>query len=65
MITCSKCGKVVNSGEEREHSSELFCEDCYIDAVSPPVRKMYYENCASNFMLRLKDSYSVREQQYH
>ncbi|MCP4110542.1 MAG: hypothetical protein GY749_34310 [Desulfobacteraceae bacterium] len=39
MTTCSKCGKVVNSGEKREHSSELFCEDCYIDAVSPRFAK--------------------------
>ncbi len=65
MMTCSKCGKSVSRGDKREHNSEVLCEDCYIDAVSLPVRKMYYENCGSNFMLRLKKSYSVGQQQYH
>jgi hypothetical protein len=43
---------------------KVFCEDCYIDAVMPKMPKAHYDN-DSEFMNRLKDSYSVRKQQYH
>jgi len=64
MANCDKCNKSVNQGEEMELGSQVLCEDCYIDAVSLPVRKMYYES-SSNFMMRLKDSYIACPQQYH
>ncbi len=64
MTSCQKCKSSISTGEEREHNSNILCEDCYIDLLLPPVRKMHYENNAS-FMLRLKDSYIACPQQYH
>lgn len=34
-MECKKCKTVIPRGEEREHNSELLCEDCYIDVLSP------------------------------
>ena len=65
MKHCDTCGKAIDDGEDREHNSKICCEDCYIDAILPPVRKMYYENDASEFMRRLKDGYIVIPQRYH
>ncbi len=42
----------------------MLCEDCYIDEVMPKMPKAHYNN-DSEFMNRLKDSYSVHPQQYH
>ncbi len=65
MIKCDKCDELVSCGEEREFNARVLCEDCYIDAISSPVRKMWYDNDPSGFMLRLQDSYSAHQQQYH
>jgi hypothetical protein len=34
-MECYKCKAVIPNGEEREHKGEMFCEDCYIDILSP------------------------------
>lgn len=34
-IKCLKCKAVIPNREEREHKGEMFCEDCYIEAISP------------------------------
>ncbi len=65
MVKCNRCGRVVNGDDEYRHHLEVLCEDCCIDVLVPRVRKMYYENCGHNFMLRLKDSYIARPQQFH
>jgi hypothetical protein len=57
MAKCDKCNIKIVNGEERDLNFRVLCEDCYIDAVLPPVRKMCYENDSSEFMRRLKDSY--------
>jgi len=44
--------------------TKILCEDCYIDEFMPKMPKAHYDNDAE-FMNRLKDSYSVRKQQYH
>ncbi len=65
MTTCAKCKQAIEDGEEMLHNSLVLCDDCYLDAVLPRVRKMYYENEPSEFMRRLKDSYSMHPQRYH
>ena len=33
---CSKCGKTLEKNECYEHQGKVFCEDCYMDILSPP-----------------------------
>lgn len=33
---CEKCGDVIQEGEERRHHEQILCEECYMDALSPP-----------------------------
>jgi hypothetical protein len=34
-MDCDKCGSTVESGDERNHQNQIFCEDCYMIALSP------------------------------
>lgn len=34
-MKCDKCKVTIASGEERDHQSQTFCEDCYMIALSP------------------------------
>ena len=34
-MQCQKCGTAIEAGEEREMHGQTFCEDCYMDALSP------------------------------
>jgi len=37
MVTqCAKCGKTIEKQQGYEHHGAIFCEDCYLDIVSPP-----------------------------
>jgi DNA-directed RNA polymerase subunit RPC12/RpoP len=33
---CSKCGKTLEKHQCYEYQGNLFCEDCYMDILSPP-----------------------------
>ncbi|MDY6851902.1 MAG: hypothetical protein SV487_07500 [Thermodesulfobacteriota bacterium] len=35
-MNCDKCGDIIEPGEERERFGRTLCEDCYMDALSPP-----------------------------
>jgi hypothetical protein len=35
-MNCDRCGDVIEKGEERDFHGETLCEDCYMDALSPP-----------------------------
>ena len=35
MMECDKCGSTIKQGEERDLYSQILCEDCYMDALSP------------------------------
>jgi hypothetical protein len=63
-MKCQICKTEIHVEEERKHQSEILCEDCYIDELMPKKPKSHYKN-GSEFMQRLKDSYPVRNQQYH
>jgi hypothetical protein len=34
-MECAKCKDKIDEGDEREFNSEILCEDCYIDVLSP------------------------------
>ena len=33
---CAKCDKEIEKQQGYEHQGKLFCEDCYMDVLSPP-----------------------------
>jgi hypothetical protein len=64
-MKCEKCEEIIQDNNIYKFRDKTLYEDCYIDAVLPPVRKMYYENDSSEFTRRLKDSYISCPQQFH
>jgi hypothetical protein len=34
-VECDRCHATIAPGEERHHSGQTLCEDCYMDALSP------------------------------
>jgi len=34
-VECDRCHGAIEPGEERHHSGQTLCEDCYMDALSP------------------------------
>jgi DNA-directed RNA polymerase subunit RPC12/RpoP len=36
LIQCAKCGKKIEKQQCYQHHGDLFCEDCYMDILSPP-----------------------------
>lgn len=64
MPSCTKCNKAIQDGDGKKLHAKILCEDCYIDGIMPKMPKAHYDN-DSEFMNRLKDSYSVRKQQYY
>ncbi|MGD9210181.1 MAG: hypothetical protein PVI90_05365 [Desulfobacteraceae bacterium] len=63
MQICEICKTSIKCGEEKKFRDKILCEDCYIDENMPKMPKAHYNNSAE-FMNRLKDSYSVRRQQF-
>jgi hypothetical protein len=55
---------MINENEGNELYLEILCDDCYIDETMPKMPKSHYNN-GTEFIQRLKDSYPVRQQQYH
>ena len=35
-MQCDRCSDKIESGEQRELNTQILCEDCYMDALSPP-----------------------------
>ena len=35
-MNCDRCSASIEKGEERELHGQILCEDCYMDALSPP-----------------------------
>jgi recombinational DNA repair protein (RecF pathway) len=36
LIQCTKCGKKIEKQQCYEYQGGVFCEDCYMDILSPP-----------------------------
>lgn len=34
-MICDRCGEHIQTGEEMEHYGQTFCEECYMQALSP------------------------------
>jgi len=34
-MKCDRCGEQIPTGEETEHNSQILCEECYMQALSP------------------------------
>ena len=65
MKKCDQCSGLFDEKDGRPLHSLWLCDECYLDRVWPKVRKAFYENEPSEFMRRLKESYSIVPQQYH
>ncbi|MCP4578203.1 MAG: hypothetical protein GY846_18180 [Deltaproteobacteria bacterium] len=64
-MKCDKCRASFDREELRPFHSQMLCDDCYISAIWPKVRKTYYNGDPGEFMHRLKKSYSIIPQRYH
>jgi hypothetical protein len=36
IMNCDRCNAAIEPGEEKEYRGQILCEDCYMDALSPP-----------------------------
>jgi hypothetical protein len=49
-MKCDKCGVAIAAGEERDHRGQIFCEDCYVVALTPiKTCDPWAVHCAKNF----------------
>jgi hypothetical protein len=64
-MNCENCKTSISKGEEKMFDSRILCDDCYISAIWPRVRKTYDEYNPAEFMQRLKNTWSIHPQQYH
>jgi len=65
MKTCCRCMNKIKPGEEQFFNKRVFCEECFIEAITPRVKKAYYKNDQVEFMRRLMCSYSVNKQKWY
>ena len=56
---CSKCGKTLEKHECYEHQGKVFCEDCYMDILSPPKACDPWAVHSAKTFLRGKDKLST------
>jgi DNA-directed RNA polymerase subunit RPC12/RpoP len=48
---CAKCGKQIEKNQRYEYQGKLFCEDCYMDILSPPKAcDPWAVHCAQTFL---------------
>jgi DNA-directed RNA polymerase subunit RPC12/RpoP len=36
LVQCARCGKKIEKQQGYEYQGRVFCEDCYMDILSPP-----------------------------
>jgi transcription initiation factor IIE alpha subunit len=56
---CSNCGKTLEKNECYEHQGKVFCEDCYMDILSPPKACDPWAVHSAKTFLRGKDKLST------
>lgn len=64
MKQCEKCNRILKHGEDKVLHKKVLCDDCYIERVLPKMHKTHEQDDAE-FMRRLKESHTVRKQQFH
>jgi len=59
LVQCTKCGKEIAERQSYEHQGNLFCEDCYMDVLSPPKACDPWAVHSAQTFLRGKDKLST------
>ncbi len=57
-LACEKCGKKVEEQERHEHLGGSYCDDCYMDILSPPKACDPWAVYAAKCSLRDNDKFS-------
>jgi predicted HTH transcriptional regulator len=50
-MRCERCGDTIDKGEERKFRGQTLCEDCYMDALSPPSAKKLSKGTEANLAI--------------
>ena len=58
LAQCARCGKKVEKHRGYEHQGNLFCEDCYMDILSPPKACDPWAVHSAQTFLKGKDKFS-------
>ena len=56
---CAKCNKEIERRQAYDHQSKMFCEDCYMDSLSPPKACDPWAVHSAQTFLRGKDRLSA------
>ena len=59
LIHCAKCGKKIEKEHGYEHQGKPFCEECYMDILSPPKACDPWAVHSAKTFLQGKDRFSV------
>ncbi len=59
VLSCEKCGKQISEGRRYEHLGKGYCEDCYMDILSPPKACDPWAVYAAKCSLRNSDKFST------
>jgi recombinational DNA repair protein (RecF pathway) len=59
FFQCSKCGKTLEKNECYAHQGKVFCEDCYMDILSPPKACDPWADHSAQTFLKGKDKLST------
>ena len=58
-LGCEKCGKKIEEEQRYEHLGRSYCEDCYMDILSPPKACDPWAVYSAQSSLRGKDKFSA------
>jgi hypothetical protein len=56
---CAKCGKEIEKDQCYEYRGRVYCEDCYMDILSPPKACDPWAIHAAKTFLKEKDKFSL------
>ncbi len=56
---CERCGKEIEEQQSYEHLGRIYCEDCYMDILSPPKACDPWAVYAARTSLQGEDKFSV------
>jgi DNA-directed RNA polymerase subunit RPC12/RpoP len=59
FIQCAKCGRKIERQQSYESQGNLFCEDCYMDILSPPKACDPWAVRSAQTFLKGKDKFST------
>ena len=59
LAQCARCGKKIEKHGGYEHQGNLFCEDCYMDILSPPKACDPWAVHSAQTFLKGKDKFST------